>query len=267
MNPSYWRQQKPSQPLFPDIAWNRPERQGQAGRLGIVGGNKLSFAAVADAYQTALDTGVGQVRVLLPDVLKKTIPVHMTDVLFAPTNASGSLSAEAHNELRALGDWADMLLFIGDAGKNSQTATLYEQFAAHYDKPLLLTRDAIDLLSNSMPTLLDQPSLTMVASFAQAQKLFRTVYYPKMLTFSMQLAQFVDALHKFTVTYPITLAVFHADHLVVAHGGNVITQPWDTPMSIWRGLVAARAASYLLWTPRRPLEAVATSLLHDTIRD
>ena len=256
----HWHKQQPDKPLFPDIEWNKPERRDLAGRLGIIGGNKLGFAAAADAYEIAKKTGVGEVRVLLPDALRSKVPTQMTDVLFAPTNASGSLASEAATDVAALHNWATGLLYIGDAGKNSQTAILYEHAIAKADKPVVLTRDAIDLVQNSFPTILDNPNVVFVASFAQIQRLFRAVYYPKVLTFSMQLAQFVDVLHKFTVTYPVTIAVLHAEQMIVARGGEVITQPWHNAMRIWRGETAARAASYLLWTPEQPLEAIVASL-------
>ena len=112
-----------------------------------------------------------------------------------------------------------------------------------------------------MPALLDNPQLALVASFAQLQKIFRSVYYPKILTFSMQLSQLMDNLHKFTVTYPVTIMTFHADQLIIAHDGRVVSQSWDNPMAIWRGSVATKAATYLLWTPSKPLEAIATSLI------
>ena len=60
-------------PLFPDVEWSRPEQRTMRGRLGIIGGNKLGFAGVAEAYTTALQAGAGEVRVLLPDILKKTM--------------------------------------------------------------------------------------------------------------------------------------------------------------------------------------------------
>ena len=81
---------------------NNPERRSQACKLAIIGGNKLGFLAVADSYQEALKTGVGEVRVLLPDALKKSVPAAMTDVLFAPTNPSGSLAREALQPALAL---------------------------------------------------------------------------------------------------------------------------------------------------------------------
>ncbi len=256
---SYWLKQLPDSPLFPDIEWNKPERRNQAGKLGIIGGNKLSFVAAADSYQIAVDAGVGEVRVLLPDALKKSVPPGMTDVMFAPTNNSGSLAAEAASEVVSIAEWADVLLFSGDAGKNSQTAILYETQVRDFAKPMVITRDAIDLLQNSFPALLDNPNTVLVASLAQVQRIFRAVYYPKMIAFSMQLAQLVEVLHKFTITYPVSVMTLHADQLIIARGGEVITQPWSDPMRIWRGHTAARAASYLVWTPQAPLKALASS--------
>jgi len=257
----YWKQQQPTKPLFPDIEWSKPERRTSRGRLGIIGGNKLGFAGVAESYSTALNTGAGEVRVLLPDCLRKSIPASMTDVIFAPCNPSGSLSRDALPDLTALGTWASCLLLAGDAGRNSETAIAYSDLIRNYTGQLVITRDAIDLVKNDSEALVNRPNTTLIVSFAQLQKIFQAVYYPKMLTFSMQLLQLVEALHKFTVTYPVTIAVLHRDTLIVAHDGQVVTTKWETPLAIWRGITAARAATYLMWTPSQPLHAIATSLV------
>ncbi len=261
MDYSYWQKQNPDTPLFPDIEWSKPETRGQSGKLGIIGGNKLGFAGVAEAYSVATKSGVGQVRVLLPDVLKKTIPKTITDTVYAPTNISGSLTKEAIAEMVALGAWADEVLLVGDAGRSSETAIAYEQFLQSYRGKLVVTRDAIDLVKNSARELIERPDTLLIASFAQLQKIFQAVYYPKVLTFSMQLIQFVEAVHKFTVTYPVSLAVLHKDYLVIAHDGNVVTTEWGNPMAIWRGDVASKAASYWVWNPGKPLEATATAIV------
>lgn len=261
MDYSYWKKQSLDAPLFPDIEWSKPEQRGLAGKLGIVGGNKLGFAGVAEAYSIATSAGVGQVRVLLPDVLKKTIPSSITDTMFAPTNPSGSLTKDARAELSTLGAWADGMLLIGDAGRSSETAILYEQFLEDYKGSLVITRDAVDLVKNSSQVLVDRPNTLLIVSFAQLQKLFQSVYYPKVLTFSMQLTNLVEALHKFTITYPISIAVLHRETFIVAHNGEVVTTPWDNPMMIWRGNVAAKAATYWLWSPTKPLEATSTAIL------
>lgn len=256
----YWHQQLKEKPLYPDIEWSKPEQRAHAGRLGVIGGNKLGFSGVAESYSVALNTGAGAVRALLPDALKKTIPASMTDVVYGASNPSGGLSSEARNDLLALGEWATGILLIGDAGRNSETAIVYEHFITEYSGMLTISRDAVDLLRGSSQLLVDRPKTVLILSFAQLQKLFQAVYYPKVLTFGMQLQQLVETLHKFTITYPITIAALHKDHLVISAGGEVITTPWETPMAIWRGHVAARASTYWLWNESTPLEAVATSL-------
>jgi len=261
MDYSYWKKQTLDTPLFPDVEWSKPEQRALAGKLAIVGGNKLGFAGVAEAYSVAGQAGAGQVRVLLPDVLKKTIPSAITDALFGPTNPSGSLTKDASAEMKNLGAWASGVLLIGDAGRSSETAILYEQFLQDYTGPLTITRDAVDLVKNSSQALVDRPNTLLIVSFAQLQKLFQAVYYPKVLTFSMQLTNLVEALHKFTITYPVSIAVLHKDTFLVAHEGAVTTTPWNNPMLIWRGGVAAKAATYWMWSPCKPLEATTSAII------
>ncbi len=257
----YWQQQTIDKPLFPDVEWNKPERRDQAGRLGIIGGNKLGFIAAAESYQTALDTGVGQVKVVVPDVLRRTIPASMTDVLFGQSNPSGGLAKGAITELRTLANWSAPLLLAGDPGRKSEPAALYESFILDTDKPLVLTRDSIDLVRSNPSLIVDRKDTLIVASFAQTQKLFQAIYYPKILTFNMQLAQLVEALHKFTITYHCTIVTYHQEHLIIAQDGEVVTQEWADTMSIWRGRTATRAASYWIWHSNKALQAVAASLI------
>lgn len=261
MDYSYWKKQAADKPLYPDLEWSKPENKAYAGKLAIIGGNKLGFAGVAEAYTIAKQAGVGDIRVLLPDVLRKTIPASITDAHFAPSNPSGSLSKDASADMSNIASWASGVLLIGDAGRSSETAILYEQFLHDYTGQLIITRDAIDLVKNSAQAIVDRPNTLLVASFAQLQKLFQSVYYPKVLTFSMQLTNLVEALHKFTISYPVSIAVLHKDHFIIASGGEVVTTEWSNPMAIWRGSVAAKAGVYWLWNPSKPLESTATSII------
>ncbi len=257
---NYWQRQESDKPLFPDILWNKPEQRAHAGKLAIIGGNKLGFAAMHDAYKTADEAGAGQIRAVLPDVLQRTIPATVTETVYVPSNKSGGFSRDASDVFASACSWADVCLAIGDNGRNSETAMVLEDLTRSSGR-LVITRDSIDLLMNSMHEIVARKETTLVVSFAQLQKIFRTIYYPKVLSFSMQLLQLVEALHKFTTTYPVTIVVFHQQQLIVSHDGQVITQSWEEPMAIWRGMTAAKLASYLLWNPKKPLEAITTSFL------
>lgn len=261
MNHEYWKQQTPEKPLFPDIIWSKPEQRQMRGRLGIVGGNKLGFLSVAQSYKTASDNGAGEVRILLPDALKKSLPITISNAIYGSTNPSGSLSGEAITELKALGEWASGMLFIGDCGRNSETAVLYESFLSNYNGPVTITRDAFDLIRYNASIFLDRPKTHLFLSFAQLQKLFQIVYYPKVLTFSMQLSNLVEILHKFTITYGVVISVFFKDTLIVAYDGKVTTTACSEAMGIWNGRIPTKAATFWLWTPEKPIESITASFI------
>jgi NAD(P)H-hydrate repair Nnr-like enzyme with NAD(P)H-hydrate dehydratase domain len=259
MNLDYWRKQESDKPLFPDILWSKPERRDTAGKIAIVGGNAHGFAAVAASYQTALATGVGAARVILPDALKPKLPTAMSDAIFTPTNPSGGFASTATIELAATAEWANLILLIGDNGQNSETAGLFETFLAkHPETPVVITRDAVDLIKNAAESVLNRAPTHLVVSFSQLQKLFRAVYYPRVLTFSQGLKQVAETLHKFTITYPCAITLWHSGNLFVAHDGEVITQNFDQPMRVWSGEVATREAVWQIWQ-RSPLHAVASA--------
>ena len=262
MDRDYWLKQQPTTPLFPNIEWQKPEQRSLAGKLLIVGGNAHGFAAVAQAYQDALAAGAGECRVVLPDALKKAIDPLALDCVYVPTNPSGGITKDALPALKAAAAWADALLFIGDAGRNSETAIVYEQLLQAFpDKLAILTRDAVDLTKSLWPELLQRESVVFIATFAQLQKMFQAVYYPRTLLFSMQLTNVVESLHKFTVTYPATLVVFHQNQLIVAKAAQISSTPWENPMLIWRGSVAAKTAVYAMQQKAQLFQAVTTSLV------
>jgi len=263
MDFDYWLKQTPEKPLYPDIEWQKPEQKALAGKLLIVGGNAHGFAAVAQAYQDAVQAGIGECRVVLPDALKKNIDATI-DCVFVPTNQSGGITKDSINQLKAAAAWADGLLLIGDAGRNSETAIVYEQLLnAFPDKPTFITRDSFDLLKGLWPSLIARKNTSLIITLAQLQKLFQAVYYPKTILFSMQLANLAETLHKFTITYDCTMVVFHQNQLVVAQAARVTSTPWDQPMLIWRGSVAAKAATYCIHHPSNTAAAISASLVSE----
>lgn len=255
----FWQKQSLASPLYSEIEWNKPEQKTRSGKLAIIGGNKLGFVSVASAYSEATDLGAGQVRAILPDALKSVLPSTILDAVYVPTNQSGGMSRESGDLLKSSANWADHILLIGDAGRNSETAIITEALL-DLDVPITITRDAVDLLKNVSQKLVERQGTTLVVSFAQLQKLFQSIYYPKMLSFSMQLSLLVETLHKFTLSYPVTIVTYHQNQLLIASAGQIVTQEFDQPMLIWRGTIATRAACYLLWAPKKKLESITASV-------
>jgi NAD(P)H-hydrate repair Nnr-like enzyme with NAD(P)H-hydrate dehydratase domain len=73
MDRDYWLRQDVKKPLFPDLMWSKPETKSQAGKLLILGGNVHGFSAAAESFNEATKAGIGTARVLMPDILQKTV--------------------------------------------------------------------------------------------------------------------------------------------------------------------------------------------------
>jgi hypothetical protein len=54
--------------------------------------------------------------------------------------------------------------------------------------------------------------------------------------------------------------VFHNNQLVVTQASQVSTTPWEEPMLIWRGSVAAKAAVYVV-QHKNIFQAITASLV------
>lgn len=264
MEQDYWQKQDNNKPLYEDVLWNKPEQKSKAGKLLIIGGSAHGFRAVVSAYQTALENGAGQVKVILPDVLKKQLPPEFNDGVFLPTNDSGGFSVEGLSELIQTSNWADVILLIGDTGMNSETAMLHQQLLTEIDKLVVATRDAVDLLLEDAEKVANNKNLTLIMTFAQTQKLFQKVYYPKILSFSMNLYNFVEDLHKFSITYPCCITTYHQENLVSTHNGEVVTQKSpEGQFKLISGELATKTATYQLWTPESQIKTAATAFLSD----
>lgn len=253
----YWQKQD-KQPLFPQIDTAKPERRQLAGRMLIIGGSRASFSGVSLIAEKTIALGVGEVKILLPDSLKTKVPT-TPNVIFAPSEPSGGFSREALTFAQPAAAQTDYILLAGDLGKNSETEVFITQFTTSTTQPTLITRDAIDLLAGSAAEWLGQGNTTICCTLPQLQKVFRAVYYPKMITLSMPMQQLVEALHKFTITYPVTIATLHHDQIITAHSGQIVTTTLQdttyTPINLWSGNFAATIAVLQLWNPNQSLAA------------
>jgi hypothetical protein len=261
MDDPYWHQQTVDKPLFPDLLWSRPENKRLAGKLLIIGGNLYGFAAPAEAYQAAMDAGIGVARVLLPDCLYKTLRQHMDMAEFAPSNPSGSFAQDALGAWLEQAAWSDGVLLAGDFGRNSETAIVIEKFLAKYSDPLIITKDAADYITANPAQALNRPNTTLVLSLSQLQRLAKSAGTTKAVTFKMDLLQLVDWLHDFTENHSVNIIVRHLGKLFVAVNGQVSTTKLaESSPSIWRVKIAAGAATWLIQQLSRPFEALSTSV-------
>lgn len=269
---SYWQKQTRKQPLFPDLAWNIPEQK--TGNVVVLGGNSQSFSTpLRIAEYLDQNFPIANLKLLLPDALRGKLPP-LTTIELLPSTASGSF--DKSYRLKSFLDQANASLIIGDLSKNSATAIAIAQALAPSDtadlpgesapSPLVITRDSVDLLAPEAATWLSRQNTFVVASMAQLQKLFRAIYYPRMILLTQPLLPVIETLHKFTLTYPATLVTLHQDNIIVATAGNVTTTSiHDTdysPIALWSGQFAAKILMFNLYNPGHALAASTAAVLY-----
>ena len=133
------------------------------------------------------------------------------------------------------------------------------------EKPTLITRDSVDVLAENLSeqTLMNE-NLMFLASMPQLIKIFRAVYYPKMILLSQSLVQVAEALHKFTLSYPASIITLHNGQILLAKNGLVKAVPLEktnyTPLSIWQGELAAKIVAMNLYNPDQFLDATISAI-------
>ena len=263
-NLDYWHRQS-TKKLFNDVDMMAPEQRRFAGKLLIIGGNKGMFFAVASALEAAKRFGAGEVRALMPDALKNQVP-STPELYFAEAEASGAFGRLALQEMLRQAEWADAVLLIGDSGKNAETSLVFAEFMDKCQKPVFVTRDAVETVTPSAADWAMREYETGVfLTMPQLQKLLRTMYYPKVVTLSQPTNQLVEILHKFTLSYPVSVATFHNGLIIVAEQGEVVTQAIEetkwTPISLWSGALLTQAVVARLWNPEKSFYKVFSSTL------
>jgi hypothetical protein len=260
MDRDYWHQQKPGEPLFPDLLWSRPENKAFAGKLLIVGGNAHGFAAPAEAVGESEKAGIGTTRVLLPESVRKLLPPGFFEMEFAPATSSGSFARQAIADLLDASLWADGVLLAGDFSKNSETAIMLEQYIEKFTGLLTLTKDAVDLTLPTPQLLLDRPETLLVLSFTQLQKFGIAAGSATPFTSDMGLLKLVDTLHEFTAQHLVNIIVRYEDTFVVASGGQVSTTKQPKPTKTWCTRAAAHATTWWLQSPSKAFEALTSGI-------
>ena len=255
----YWKRQSKTC-LFPEVDTWQPEQRRFAGKLLIIGGNKGAFYAAAKAMETANKMGVGEVRVLLPDSLRGKLP-KIPEIYFAKAEASGAFGKASMTDMLEHLQWAEAVLIAGDLGRNAETSVVFAQFMKFCDKPVTIARDGIDVLTPDVMNWSMREEKTMLyLTMPQLQKLLRTLYYPKLITLSMPTSQLVETLHKFTLSFPLSLVTYHNEQIVIAHNGAVISEDIAdtdyTQITFWDGRVMACSAVLSLWNKELSSEKV-----------
>ncbi len=258
---SYWQKQTPDNPLYPDMEWERPERRDQAGTLLVIGGSSHSFHAVAEAYSLAVEHGIGEARIIVPEPLRK-LTKHIPNMVYGPATPAGSFSARAIEPMIFAAAACDGALLIGDLDRNSETTIAISHFIRTYNGPLTITRDAFDNNKQESKFMSTRPNTLLVLAPGQLQVYAREVGSEHAFTSSMDLLVFIERLHQFTSKNPeATIITRHAELLVLSKNGQIITTAYPEVTDVWRTKAAVASAVAWLHHREKAFEGIASSLI------
>lgn len=244
-----------------DLTWNLPEQP--QGHLNIIGGNAKNFKSVIKTTEfISQNYRIKTLNAVLPDALKKSLPP-LPNLVFLSSTDSGSFAKaeELENTLNA----ADFNLVIGDLSKNSITGEALASACQNSAKPLLITRDAVDLLAeHATEETLMNPGLILMATVPQLAKLLRAIYYPKMILQSQSLVQMSEILHKFSLSYPVSVVTLHNEQILLVRSGKVTALPLEktnySPLAFWLGEPAAKITTLNMFNPNNFIDASISAL-------
>lgn len=242
--------EKVEENIAKDLLWNIPERK--RGVVNVIGGNGQNFRTPVKVAEYLTEKyPIETVNLILPDALKSKLPP-MPNFKFLESTETGSFADST--ELVANINNGEYNLLIGDLSKNAITGKAVVSACVSSEKPMLLTRDAVDLVADNNPgEVLLNEKLVIFGSLAQMQKLLRAVYYPKMLLLSQSLVQVAEVLHKFTLSYPVSIVTLHNGRILIAKDGMVKAVPMEesgySPIMLWSGELAAKIVALNLYNP------------------
>jgi hypothetical protein len=258
-SPSYLFRQSAAEPLYPNMLWSQPENKLYAGKLLIVGGHAQTFAKPAEAYGLAQKAGIGTVRVMLPDVLRRTVGKVFPAAEFSPSTPSGSFAQTSLGEFLPAALWSEGVLLAGDFGRNSETAIVLEKLAENYTGQLTLVGDSIDYFIAVPAPLLHRENSLVVLTISQIQKLAQAAHFTTAFTSDMDFLRLIEALHDFSIQYNVHLSLRHYDNICLAVDGKISVTKMSKEVSpLW---IASQAATWWIQNQAKPFEGITTGLL------
>ena len=260
MNKNYWHKQD-NDPLFKELLWSKPENKLHAGKLLIIGGNLHSFSSPAQAYQTALNNGIGSCKVLLPASLNKIIGDHLENAEFAPSNKSGSFNSQSLASWLENGAWADGVLLAGDFSNNSETTVVLEKFISKFTGQITISGDALDAFLQNPEKLVKRRSLTLILNFSRLQKLTKALKLSFAFTSNLPIASVVKNLHTLNLTFPLNLILLHENVYFVMSEGQISTTKTTQTNTTNLTEIATKASVWSLQNPAKTFQALTTSVL------
>lgn len=260
-NPPQFVKQE-NEPLFPNVLFNRPVTRMAAGRLLLPGGHSGEFSLPAAIQQLALAAGVGECRVLLPDVLAKFLG-GSPGTFFAPSSSSGSLAREAIGRILELAEEADAVALGASLSSNSNTTILLDKLVGEIDRPLILFDEALPALGAGITKVTDNPNALIILTMAEAFKICGHLQIPIHIRRDAGLLNKLEIIQDLKAASSCSYAIFGTE-IIVATDTELIVTPTNYRLSLVPALFYATLGTFWLQnrTNRRAGLATGAYLIH-----
>ena len=134
-----------------------------------------------------------------------------------------------------------------------------EQFIQQYQGQLTITQDSLDAFRTRPQELFERSATTVVASFAQLQKMWPKITKDgRVIRYGNSLTKNIDIMQATARKMPVNIITKQHDDLIVLAAGQISTTV--NKEEIWRVTTAAKAAVWWLQNPNKPFEALTTAV-------
>jgi NAD(P)H-hydrate repair Nnr-like enzyme with NAD(P)H-hydrate dehydratase domain len=244
-------------PLYPKVLYNRPITRTGAGRLLIAGGHSGEFSLPTTLYQLALAAGLGECRVVLPDVLAKFLG-GAPGVAFATSTESGSLAREALGRIVELAEDADAVALGASLSGNSSTSMLIERLAKEIDRPLIIFDDALPALKPNITSVTNRPDVLIIATMAEIFKLCGALNIPINVRPGAGLINKLEIIQDLAAASAASYAVYGTEIIIAAGSHPLTVTPINYQLSLMPALFYAALSTYWIQSPSAPAEGLTT---------
>lgn len=252
----FWLKQV-SEPLYPEVIWSKPEQKKVAGKLLVLGGHLHGFDAVGKAYQAASESGAGEVKVALPDKLKKVLGKTLTDAVYLPSTTSGNLSEEGLNDAKHYAQWSAATLLIQPGDNSESTLLITRLLSAAPDHRFILGDGMVQTLSADISTVRSQSRRLWVLSFSGLQKLAQLIENEMGFRSDMGLRPLVLALKSVQADIGQPIVTIYEDTIIVAASGKITTT--KRPSQPDPAMLAGTMAVWWMQQPDKTLQALTSA--------
>jgi len=260
MNDEKWIRQDET-PTYDDILWSKPENKASAGSLLIVGGHLHALMAPIRAFDIATRIGIGEATVAMPDSVPPEI-LKEQHVEALKSSKSGGISKEAYQVLSGFAKAANVILWPGAIGRDSQTTQLIEKFLKENQSKNVLADDSIDSLIK-LSDIGKRQDTCLVLTLAQLSAFNKKLGSVTPVVHSMQTNVLVEHLQSITKENPLAIVTYLNGKIICGYKGRVSTTSLGSEIDSedfrWRLEMASSVAVFWAQFPEQLFEAMTTA--------